>query len=259
MYEILHEFFEDKTGNIEFSCFSIWHLAYLFMAIALMFILYFTFRKKEEGAKEKLLRVLATIPFALYMADFFLMPFAYGEIVVDKLPFHACTTMSIFCFASNNSKVLRKYRINFALLGLISNLIYIVYPNGVAGDISPICYRVIQTMLFHSIMVTYCVLTIIFDEDGLNIKKSYRDVIILCVLSVWALIGNTLYSGTAGNYNEDFNWFFVKSDPLGIFSEEIAPYIMPWLNVIVFFSLELIVYLLYYGIKHHNEFKKQHS
>ena len=257
MYSLLNKIFEDKHGDFEFTCFSPWHFFYIFLVIGLVAAIILIFRKKDQAVKERVLKWLIAVPFALYMSDFFLMPFAYGEIYVDKLPFHACTLLSILSFASNNSKFLKRFRVHFAVFALISNLIYVVYPSGVAGTISPICYRVIQTMLFHSLMVVYSIVTLLFDKDGLRIKRCYIDVIILSMMSSWALIGNTFYSGTTGNYSGDFNWFFVKADPLGIFPTDISPYIMPWLNVIVFFILELVVYILFTGIRHAREGKNK--
>ncbi len=249
MYSILHNILEDKEGGRIFTCFSVWHFFYIFLAIGLIAVLIHIFNNKEQSVKERVLRTVIAIPFGLYMADFFLMPLAYGQIDIDKLPFHACTALCVLCFMSNHDRILRKYRIHFALFGLLSNLMYLIYPAGVmAYEINALSYRVIQTLLFHSIMVVYCLLALVFDEEGLNIRKCYRDPIIIGGMSLWAMIGNTLYSGAAEGYSRDFNWFFVKADPFGIFSESIAPYIMPWLNVIVFFALEMLIYLVFAGI-----------
>jgi hypothetical protein len=64
-------------------------------------------------------------------------------------------------------------------------------------------------------------------------------------MTVWAMIGNALYSGEADGYSHDFNWFFVKADPLAIFPEDIALYICPWLNILVFFAVEMVVFAVF--------------
>lgn len=249
MYAILHDIFADKEDGRVFQCFGFWHFFYIFLVIAIIVGAILFLRNKDEKTKEKLLKVLVAIPFGLYMADFFLMPFAYGEIDVDKLPFHSCTSMAIMCFLSNHNNFLKKYRLHFAMLGFISNLMYISYPAGIMGY-APISYRAIQTLLFHSMMIVYGFVTMFTEYKELNIKRSYRDVVILVLLTLWATIGNTLYSGSADGYSHDFNWFFIKSDPFGgIIPENIAPYILPGLNLIAFFGIEIMFYLIVILIK----------
>jgi hypothetical protein len=123
---------------------------------------------------------------------------------------------------------------------------YIAYPSGLMSyEIHPMSYRAVQTLLFHSAMVVYGLVTIVFDKEGLKIKKCYRDLAILGGMTVWALIGNTLYSGSAGDYDHDFNWFFIKQDPFYALPENIAPYVAPWLNLVAFFGVELIIYIVF--------------
>ena len=245
MYPTLHRLLADKEGGEVFTCFGPWHFFYIGLVIAAIAVLLLCFNKKDQSTKDKLLNALVVIPFGLYMLDFFLMPFAYGEIDVDKLPFHACTSMSVMCFVSRHDRHLGKYRLHFALFGLISNMMYLVYPSGVmAYEIHPLSYRAVQTLVFHSAMMIYGVVALLCDSERIQFKRCYRDVAILGLLTLWAMLGNALYSGAAGEYDRDFNWFFVKEDPLDIFSESIGRYIMPWLNILIFFAVEALVYLL---------------
>jgi hypothetical protein len=223
---------------------------YIFLAVAAVTAVILLLRKKEQRKRDKTLKILSGIPFGLYMADFFLMPFAYGEIDVDKLPFHACTAMGIMCFLSNRHSRLLKYRWHFALLGLFAGLSYLAYPAGVmAYEITPLSYRVIQTMLFHGAMVVYTVLALVLDENRPKLKYCYRDLVILGIMTAWAWLGNTLYSGAADGYDRDFNWFFVKADPFGLFSPEIAPYVMPALNIVAFFAVDILIYLAFAAVE----------
>ena len=250
LYPVLHKLLEDKEGGTVFTCFSLWHWVYILFVLAVVTTVILTLREKKQMVKNRVLSILTLIPFALYMADFFLMPLAYGIIDVDKLPFHACTSMSILCFVSTHAPFFKKYRVHFALLGFISNLIYIVYPSGVmAYEISPLSYRVIQTMLFHSCMMVACLAILIFDRHPLQIKHCYRDLCVLGCLTVWASLGNLFYSGAAEEYNHNFNWFFVRQDPLNVIPEHIAPYIAPIVNIAVFFAIEIIIYLIFGAIK----------
>ena len=246
LYPVLHKLLADKEGGEIFSCFSLWHWVYIAFALTAILTVILTLRGKTQETRDRVLSVLTAIPFALYMADFFLMPLAYGVIDVDKLPFHACTFMSILIFVSTHASPLKKYRVHFALLGFISNLIYVVYPSGVmAYEIAPLSYRVVQTMLFHSCMMVACLSVLIFDRHPLNVRHCYRDLCVLGGMTVWATVGNLSYSGEVGDYNHNFNWFFVRQDPLNILPETVAPYLAPVVNVAAFFAIEMIIYLLF--------------
>ena len=260
MYVTLHNILSDKTGGDIFVCFGAWHFFYIFLAIAAITLsLYFT-RNKCQKDKNRLLNILISIAFGLYMLDFFLMPFAYGEIDIEKLPFHSCTSMCIMCFVSRVCGALKKYRQNFALLALISNLVYLLYPAGVMWyQIHPLSYRVIRTLLFHAIMVVYCLLSLLLDSDGLKIKEWYSNLVILCSLTIWAIIGNALYSGTLDelDYNKSFNWFFVKNDPFYAIPSDISPYVMPFINITAFLAVEIMFCLIITEIRKLKFFKKR--
>ena len=66
---------------------------------------------------------------------------------------------------------------------------------------------------------------------------------------MWAILGNTLYNGTAGEYDHMFNWFFVVRDPFYILPAEIAPYIMPFVMVLVIYFGDILVYSGYHILK----------
>ena len=250
LYPIFHKFLADKQGDEIFTCFSLWHWAYIIFVLAAILTVILALRGKKQQSKDRVLAWLSAVPFTLYMADFFLMPLAYGEIDVDKLPFHACTSMSILIFASTHFPSLRKFRVHFALLGFISNLIYVAYPSGVmAYESSPLSYRVVQTMLFHSCMMIACLCVLIHDRYPLHVKNCYRDLCVLGGMTVWATVGNASYSGQLGDYNHSFNWFFVRRDPLGILPETVAPYLAPIVNIIAFFGIEMIIYLIFHLIR----------
>lgn len=63
-------------------------------------------------------------------------------------------------------------------------------------------------------------------------------------LTVWALLGNYLYNGTSDGYSHFFNWFFVVRDPFNLFPETIAPFMMPVLNIVLFFGVEMLLNLV---------------
>ena len=103
MYPMLHKLLADQTGGRIFRCFGPWHLAWIGLTAAVAAVLMLLLRKQDGETRRKLLRRLIVLAFGLYMADFFLMPLAYGQIDVEKLPFHACTAMCVLCFWSGHS------------------------------------------------------------------------------------------------------------------------------------------------------------
>lgn len=250
MYTFFSELLSDKKGGTIFSCFGLWHLCYLFVAITVVVIAVVYLKNKDKEIKHKASSLFINCAFSLYIIDFFLMPFAYGKIDVEKLPFHVCTAMCVMCFWSRHNAFLGRYKSQFALLGFISNLVYMIYPAGLMWyQVHPFSYRVIQTLLFHGLMTIYGLLVLLFDDVRFDRKLCYKNLAVLIFMTMWALLGNTLYNGQAWGYSNNFNWFFVTQDPFYIIPEKIAPYIMPFLNVAVFFAVEMLVCAICFGVK----------
>ena len=246
MYNLLNNILSDRKGGVTFYCFSIWHYIYIIATVVTATLLIVFLSGKSDGKKEKVCRIIINIAFGLYIADFFLMPLAYGEIDIEKLPFHICTATCILCFLSTRYERLGQYRSNIAMLAFISNLVYLIYPAGVMWQqVHPLSYRVVQTLVFHSIMTVYGLCVLVFNRHVLEWKKCYRDLIIVSSICLWAVLGNIVYNGSVGDYNHFFNWFFVMRDPFYIIPEGIAPYIMPFLNIMVFFTVENLIYLIH--------------
>ena len=173
-----------------------------------------------------------------------------GEIDIEKLPFHACTAMCVAAFLSYRVKALERWRTSFVLLGLISNLVYLIYPAGVMWHaVHPLSYRVIQTLIFHSVMTVWGVVSLIYERERIELKKCYRDLAVIVGMTVWALIGNYTYNGTVGEYSHFFNWFFVVRDPFYAIPDTISPFVMPFLNVAIFFAAEMLMHLALHFIK----------
>ena len=240
MLQLLHGILADHQNGGLFTCFGIWHFCYIIGAGLVIALLMVLLRKKETAVRMKTAGFFSDLAFGLYMADFFLMPLAYGEIDIEKLPFHICTAMCLMCFLSRHVRFLEKYRIHFTLLGFLSNLVYLIYPAGVMWHrVSPFTYRVIQTLIFHAVMTVYGFLVLSYDPKGVSYKTCFRDLLVLVGMTLWAVLGNLCYNGAFENYDHFFNWFFVMQDPFGLFDRSIAPFFMPVLNIALFFGVEL--------------------
>ena len=238
MYSVLHGLMADRTGGAVFTCFGLWHWCWISLAAAL-----FVFLMKQRHP-ERFPDRLAALAFGLYILDFFLMPLAYGQIDIEKLPFHACTAMCVMGFLSRRVKALEGFRASFALMGFLSNFVYLFYPAGVMWHrVHPLTYRVIQTLGFHALMSAGCLLALIF-EDGLERWKRHLAVVV--AMTLWAMLGNWAYNSP----DRIYNWFFVVRDPFGILPAAVAPFVMPILNILLFFAAGMAVCRLIREVRH---------
>ena len=245
MYDILKEIFKDHKEGAIFNCFGIWHILYMLVIFSSIITLLILLKNKKESTKLKVINIIINSVFALYVLDFFIMPLAYGAIDIEKLPFHICTVTCVLCFLSRHNKFLSKFKIPFAIVGLIGNLIYVIYPAGVGWhQVSFYSYRVIQTLLFHALMSCYGVLTLAYDSYKLEWKKCYKELFVIIGITIWAIIGNSIYNSS----DRVYNWFFVVSDPFYIIDQSIAPYVMPFIMVAIIYFANVLVYLSNFGL-----------
>ena len=244
MYSFLHKLLADRKGGEIFRLFGAWHIFYVLLTAAAVAAVLIAWRRRNGERRERITRSFVDLAFGLYVLDWFLMPLAYGSIDIEKLPFHACTAMCAVCFLSYRVKPLSKYRSSFALLGLISNLVYLVYPAGVMWHaVHPLSYRVVQTLLFHSAMSVYGILYLVSEHRKTEVRRCYRDLAVVVGMTAWALVGNYAFNGESEGYSHFFNWFFVVRDPFYLLPENVAPFVMPFLNILLFFGVELLIHL----------------
>ena len=269
MYEFISNLLSDKdTGTFKFEAFSPCHFIYLFLIIGAVALVVYLFRNKDQETKNKLINITVISALGLYVADFFLMPFSEGEINIDKLPFHVCTLMSIMCVLARNTKLFTKFKTAFTLMGMVGAIAYIVYPAGVAVA-DGYSYRIVQTVIYHGLMIAQGVFAIAFNDLDLSWKSFKYDIIAVFCLVLWAILGNTLYSGTVKEacgcvegctemitvYDHDFNWFFVKHDALYIIDDSIDVYFAPVLMLVAFSGI--IALVRFVGITLLNVFTKK--
>ena len=250
MYDFMKKLLQDKKDGYIFKCFDIYHIVFLVILTSAIVILISLFKNKSESAKNKLINCSIGAAFGIYLIGFFLMPFAYGVIDIEKLPFHACTLTCVLCFLSRHNKFLGKFKSSFAIIGFTSNLAFTLYPAGIMwNQVHPLSYRSVETLLFHGIMSAYGIFSIAFEQDMvLDWKKLFKnDFVILVLMIIWALIGCYSYSGYYNGYEHWYNWFFVRTDPFNI----IPPYAAPFVTLLAFFLADVIIRLVYSKIKKH--------
>jgi uncharacterized membrane protein len=242
MHEWLMDLLADRKGEGAFTCFGPFHLTMVGLFLSVMGLLWLWLRGKDFSRRKKAIDFWGDLAFGLYVLDFFLMPLAYGHIEIEKLPFHVCTAMCVLCFLSRRCQRLGSLRIHFAVYALISNLVYLCYPAGVMWQgVQPLTYRVLQTLVFHGVMTVYGFLVICFEP--LPQRRNWAaELGVIAAMAAWAMVGNWLYNGAYGTQTYFFNWFFVVRDPFWLLPEGIAPFIMPGLNVGLFFAVGSLIW-----------------
>ena len=246
MNELLSNLLKDHKDGPIFNCFGIWHILFMIIIFGSIIVTTLLLRNKEDAVRKKSINITIRVVAGLYILDFFLMPLAYGSIDIEKLPFHICTVSCVLCFLSRHNKFFNKYKLQFAVIGLIGNIIYVIYPAGIGWyQITPYSYRVIQTLLYHGLMTLYGVLTLAYDGEELKWKNCYKELIVIVLLVLWAMLGNAVYNSDIRIYN----WFFVIQDPFYILPKSIASFVMPFIITITIFIGNILVYLSYFGIR----------
>ena len=87
----------------------------------------------------------------------------------------------------------------------------------------------------------------IWKRDKIHIRYCYRELAVSACMTAWALLGNYAYNGKSDGYDHFFNWFFVVRDPFYAIPEAVAPFVMPFLNLALFFAVEMIIHLIFWG------------
>ena len=159
---------------------------------------------------------------SLYIADFLIMPLARTDftIDVDKLPFHICTLLSFFVPFAQFNKKFEKIKDAIACLAILSSLMYLTYPGAAVGDLTPWCYRVLQTFLYHGVLFAWGFLSVATGEITLDFKTIWKPLVGIVMIIVWALYGSTVYS----NADHHYDWFFVTGSTFPFIPAPLMPF-----------------------------------
>ncbi len=241
MNNFLSRLFEMSHFNtgIMVTAFSVSHFVYMFLIFGGITALYFRLRHKELSKKEKALRILAYALIISYISDFFFHPLVYpelGGLNTDKLPFHLCTALCPLVGIAQFNKNGHKIKEPIAILAMLGSIMYICYPASIgAGE--PWCYQAVQTMFYHGVLLAWSILTVAFGIIKPNIKKCHHTLIVLCIITLWAKLGNLII--------DDHNWFFLEEDAfyIGLVENGIIPkWLLMIINPTVLFAAVIAVY-----------------
>ena len=174
-----------------------------------------------------------------------------AEIILDKFPFHICIVLCPLILYSRFGKYGNALKTPCAIAASVAPLMWLVYPGtALDTDQSAFSYEIMQLFAYHGLVFIYGVLFVLLREQELNIKKCYKEAILVVGIALWASFGNALFSSD----NHPYNWFFLKSPVFGFIPEAINPYVV----VIVVYLACLLVYGVYYLVIYlYNKFNKK--
>lgn len=240
MREFFLRLFSAREGNAEIALFNFWHILYLVLLIGAPLLASFLLKGKAQKTKDRVLKILAYLVPALYIADFFIMPLARTDftIDVDKLPFHICTLMAFFVpFAQFNERF-KPIKDTICCLTLVASLMYLTYPGSAIGDISPWCYKIVQTFLYHGCMLAWAILSLTIGKVKLEFKNLWKCAVGICLVIVWAYFGSVVYSTPDHHYD----WFFVTGTTFPF----VPTFLMPFVVLVAVFGMCAIIHAIYY-------------
>ncbi len=245
--------FEKRATPCEIALFNFWHIFYFALILAAIITAGVFLKKATDETKAKVFSILSISLCALYIFDYFAIPLynthecADGSILymldVDKLPFHICTILCpVVAFVQFNKKFAR-FREPVAILVIVAPLMYLTYPGSAVGELSAFCYKVLQTFLYHGVLLAWGYLNLATGVVKPAFKRCYKVLIGICLIAVWAMIGNLTY-GTGFNHDGDphYDWFFLTGSTFPF----VPKALMPFAVIAAVFCVALMVYGLYY-------------
>ena len=243
MRELFFKIFAKSYFNtgIKITAFSLSHIIYAILIAGSIISLYYAFRNKSAEKKERLMRFLAYAIVISYLSDFFFHDFVYGGLKMDKLPFHVCTALCPIVAITQFNRNGKKLMDFVVMLSIVAPLMYLTYPASV-GSGEPWCYQAVQTMFFHGTLMAWGILNVALNIYKPNIKTSWKSLILLIAITIWAKFGNLLL---------EHNWFFLEEDAFYIGLVEkgiIQKWVLMIANPVAFYSVVLMVYGIYYGV-----------
>ena len=244
MRELFTKLFEMSHfgSGIQITPFSVAHIIYMVLIFGGITAGYFLLRHKDAAAKEKVLRFLAYALALSYFSDFFVHDFVYGEMNMDKLPFHICTVLCPLILVAQFNRSGYKILEPVAALAVLAPMMYLCYPASV-GDGEPWCYQAVQTMFYHGVLMAWGILSIALGAVKLDVRKTWKSGVLLIGITLWAKLGNVLL---------EHNWFFLEEDAfyIGLVEQGIIPkWVLMVANPLVFFLAVLALYGVCYGLR----------
>ena len=234
-----------KGGKFVIEAFNVWHFLYLIIIGSAITGAGFALRGKKSETHKKVLNIFSVTILCWYITNFFLQPFvnADNQLNIDKLPFHICTLMGIVDVFAQFSKKdwFKEVAVTLAMAG---SLMYLTYPASAFGGSAPWSFRVIETIIYHSALFAWGLLSLTTGQVKLHYKNMWMPLVGLVCVTAWATVGNLCYNvdylGIADGAHYD--WFFLTGTTFPI----IPVYLMPFAVIASVYGVIACFYLINY-------------
>ena len=231
-----------EGGKYVIEAFNLWHFLYLIIIAGAIVGAGFALRGRKPETHKKVLNILSVTILCWYITNFFLQPFVRGnnQLNIDKLPFHICTLMGIVgVFAQFSNKAwFKEVAVTLAMAGA---LMYLTYPATAFGGAAPWSFKVIETMIYHSALFSWGLLSLTTGQVKLHYKNMWIPLVGLVCVALWATVGNLCYNVSyLGNSDAPhYDWFFLTGT-----SFPFPPAAMPFLVIIAVYGVIACFYLI---------------
>ena len=236
---------EGKPGEIAWL--NVWHIVYITVIFGSTFVLGWYISHKSDEAKDRLLRTLAVSTVIIYLLDLFIQPLmdgGVGVMNVDKLPFHICTVLCPVLALVQFNKRFERFAQTVAFLAMVGPMMYLVYPGGAIGDISPFCYKIIQTFVYHGLVFSWGFNMIATGKVKPSIKRGWwRALVGIVLVAGWATLGNLSHNSNVDGAPH-YDWFFLTGSTFPF----VPKALMPIAVIFAIFGMTMILYGIYYAV-----------
>ena len=153
---------------------------------------------------------------------------------VDKLPFHICTLMGIMIPFVQFNKKFDKIKDVVACLSIVASLMYITYPGSALGGVTPWCYKIVQTFVFHGFVFAWGVISVATGSVRFDFKNIWKELVAILLIILWASFGNNTYS----HDDHHFDWFFITGSTFPF----IPSWLMPFVVLVAVYGMCAIIF-----------------
>lgn len=232
-----------EGGKYEIEAFNVWHFVYLILIAAAITGAGFALRGRKAETHKKVLNILSICVVCWYITNFFLQPFVRGnnELNIDKLPFHICTLMSIVAVFAQFCKK-DWFKEVAVMLSMAGAIMYLTYPATAFGGAAPWSFKVMETIIYHSALLSWGILSLTTGQVKLRYKNMWMPLVGVICIAVWATIGNLCYnvSYLPDGEHSHYDWFFLTSSSFPF----VPPYIMPFAVIVAVYGVIACLYLI---------------
>lgn len=246
MTEVLKTIFKSDTFGPIVQLFNIWHILIMLVVFGGSLLLAYLLRNKSEASKKKILDILVIVLIGLYFGDFLVHPFMTGHdaLIVDKLPFHLCTSACILIALTRIfPNTFKSFKGAFVILGMIGGLMYLTVPTALADEYL-ICYKSLQTIIYHGLVFLIGVLSLSFGEVTPSFKTIYREAIVIAIMDIVSIGANHAYGGIKGE-GQTYDWFFSTGKSFGV-----NEYLMPFVMFFILMGMVASIYGIYFLVRY---------